>query len=94
MGPSAAFSGNPTPITYVSNTPRAVSQPCVSQKSTIPQPSYLASKSEQLQEQGFAVEVAERIAAPQRSSARTVYKLMGPCLKSGVEGIWRTSHLL
>ena len=28
----------------------------------------------QLQEQGFSVEVAERIAAPQRSSTRTIYK--------------------
>ena len=32
------------------------------------------SRSGQLQEQGFSVEVAERIAAPQRSSTRTIYK--------------------
>ena len=32
----------------------------------------------QLQEQGFSVEVAERIAAPQRSSTRTIYKSSGP----------------
>ena len=32
------------------------------------------SRSGQLQEQVFSVEVAERIAAPQRSSARTIYK--------------------
>ena len=32
------------------------------------------SRSGQLQEQGFSVEVAERIAARQRSSARTIYK--------------------
>ena len=32
------------------------------------------SRSGQLQEQGFFVEVAERIAAPQRSSTRTTYK--------------------
>ena len=32
------------------------------------------SRSGQLQEQGFFVEVAEKIAAPQRSSARTIYK--------------------
>ena len=31
-------------------------------------------RSGQLQEQGFSVEVAERIAAPQRSSTRTIYK--------------------
>ena len=32
------------------------------------------SRSGQLQEQGFSVEVAERIAAPQRSSTRIIYK--------------------
>ena len=32
------------------------------------------SRSGQLQEQGFSVEVAERIAAPQQSSTRTIYK--------------------
>ena len=32
------------------------------------------SRSGQFQEQGFPVEVAERIAAPQRSSTRTIYK--------------------
>ena len=32
------------------------------------------SRSGQLQEQGFSVEVAERIAAPQRSSTMTIYK--------------------
>ena len=34
----------------------------------------LVSRRRQLQEQGFSVEVAERIAAPQRSSTRTIYK--------------------
>ena len=38
------------------------------------QPSRLVSRSGQLQEQGFFVEVAERIAAPQRLSTRTIYK--------------------
>ena len=42
--------------------------------STASQPPHLVSKSGQLQEQGFSVEVAERIAAPQRSSTRTIYK--------------------
>ena len=37
-------------------------------------PPRLVSRSGQLQEQGFSVEVAERIAAPQRSSTRTIYK--------------------
>ena len=32
------------------------------------------SRSEQLQEQGFSSELAERIAAPQRSSTRSIYQ--------------------
>ena len=47
---------------------------CFSQQSTTSQPPRLVSRSGQLQEQGFSVEVAERIAAPQRSSTRTIYK--------------------
>ena len=47
-----------------------VPQLCVSQQSTTSQP----PRSGQLQEQGFSVEVAERIAAPQTSSTRTIYK--------------------
>ena len=42
--------------------------------STASQPPHLVSRTGQLQEQGFSVEVAERIAAPQRSSTRTIYK--------------------
>ena len=49
-------------------------QLCVPQQSTASQPPRLVSRSGQLQEQGFSVEVAERIAAPQRSSTRTIYK--------------------
>ena len=39
------------------------------------------SRSGQLQEQGFSVEVAERIAAPQRSSTRTIYKSKWPLIE-------------
>ena len=42
--------------------------------STASQPPCLVSRSVQLQELGFSVEVADRIAAPQRSSTRTIYK--------------------
>ena len=42
--------------------------------STASQPPRLVSRSGQLQEQGFSVEAAERIASPQRSSTRTIYK--------------------
>ena len=47
---------------------------CVSQQSTTSQPPRLVSRIGQLQEQGFSVEVAERNAARQRSSTRTIYK--------------------
>ena len=39
------------------------------------------------QEQGFPVEVTERIAAPQWSSTRTIYQSHGPYLKNGAEKI-------
>ena len=58
----------------VKNSSQTVPQLCVPQQSTASQPPCLVSRSGQLQEQGFSVEVAERIAAPQRSSTRTIYK--------------------
>ena len=61
FGLSTAVNGNPTLVSIV-NTPKTGSQPSVSQQSTIPQPSCLVSRSEQLQEHRFSVEVAWRIA--------------------------------
>ena len=74
LGPNAALNRDPTPVTSVNNTPQTVPQPSVLQQSTISQPPHLVSRSGQLQEQDFSVEVAEIIAAPQRSSTRTIYK--------------------
>ena len=74
LGPNAALNRNPTLTTSVKNSSQTVPQLCVSQQSTTSQPPCLVSKSGQLQEQGFSVEVAERIAAPQRSSTRNIYK--------------------
>ena len=74
LGPSAAFNRDPTATSGVNNSSQTVQQLCVSQQSTTSQPPCLVSRSGQLQEQGFSVEVAERIAAPQRSSTRTIYK--------------------
>ena len=65
LGPSAALNGDPTPITSINNTSQAISQPSLPQQPTITQPSYLASGSEQLQQQGFSVEETERIVALQ-----------------------------
>ena len=74
LGPSAALNRDPTATSSVNNTSQTVPQLCVSQQSSASQPPRLVSMSGQLQEQGFSVEVAERIAAPQRSSTRTIYK--------------------
>ena len=63
LGPIAALNRDPTPVTSVNNYSQTVPQLCVSQQSSISQPPCLVSRSGQLQEQGFSVEVAERIAA-------------------------------
>ena len=74
LGPSAALNRDPTTRFSVNNSSQTVPQLCVPQQSTASQPPRLVSRSGQLQEQGFSVEVAERIAASQRSSTRTIYK--------------------
>ena len=42
---------------------------------------------------GFSLEVAERIAAPQRSSTRTIYSQSGPYWRNGAVKIWWISPL-
>ena len=74
LGPSATLHRDPLSASSVNNSSQTIPQLCVSQQSTTSQPPRLVSRSGQLQEQGFSVEVAERIAAPQRSSTRTIYK--------------------
>ena len=74
LGPSAALNRDPTATSGVNDSSQTVPQLCVPQQSTASQTPCLVSRSGQLQEQGFSVEVAERIAAPQRSSTRTIYK--------------------
>ena len=74
MGPSAALNRDPTTSPSVNDPTQTVPQVCVPQQPTTAEPPRLVSRSGQLQEQGFSVEVAERIAAPQRSSTRTIYK--------------------
>ena len=73
LGPSAALNRDPTATSGVNDSSQ-VPQLCVPQQSTASQPPRLVSRSGQLQEQGFSVEVAEGIAAPQRSLTRTIYK--------------------
>ena len=74
LGPSAALNRDPTTTPSVNDSTQTVPQLCVPQQSATAEPPRLVSKSGQLQEQGFSVEVAERIAAPQRSSTRTIYR--------------------
>ena len=74
LGPSAALNRDPTTTPSVNDPTQTVPQVCVPQQYTTAEPPRLVSRSGQLQEQGFSVEVAERIAAPQRSSTRTIYK--------------------
>ena len=74
LGPSAALNRDPTTTPSVNDPAKTVPQICVPQQPTTAEPPRLVSRSGQLQEQGFSVEVAERIAAPQRSSTRTIYK--------------------
>ena len=45
------------------------------------------SRGRQLQEQGFSVEVAERFAAPQRSSTRTIYRVKWALFENGADKI-------
>ena len=74
LGPGAALNRDPTTTPGVNDPAKTVPQICVPQQPTTAEPPRLVSRSGQLQEQGFSVEVAERIAAPQRSSTRTIYK--------------------
>ena len=74
LGPSAALNRDPTTTPSVNDPTQTVPQVRVPQQSTTAEPPRLVSRSGQLQEQGFSVEVAERIAAPQRSSTRTIYR--------------------
>ena len=67
LGPSAALNRDPTTTPSVNDPTQTVPQVCVPQQPPAPEPPRLVSRSRQLQEQGFSVEVAERIAAPQRS---------------------------
>ena len=73
-GPSADLNRNPTTTSSVNNTTQTVPRLCVPQQSATSQPPCLMSRSGQFQEQGFSVEVAERIAAPQWSSTTIIYK--------------------
>ena len=71
---SQALNRDPIATSGVNTSSQTVPQLRVPQQLTTSQPPRLVSMSGQLQEQGFSVEVADRIAAPQRASTRTIYK--------------------
>ena len=79
LGPSAALNRDPTAAPGVETTCSTATR---STSTSTP-----GARSGQLQEQDFSVEVVERIAAPQRSLTRTIYKSSGPYLKNGAEKI-------
>ena len=93
LGPSAALNRDPTSATSINNSLQTVPKLCVSQKSTTSQPPHLVSRSGQLQEQGFSVEMSERITATQRSSTRTIYKSKWALFENGAERIRLISPL-
>ena len=61
LGPSEALNRDPTSTTSVKNYSQTVSQLCVSQQSTTSQPPRLVSRSGQLQEQGFSVDLQREL---------------------------------
>ena len=73
LGPGGDVSGHSkTTTTHTHSAETATEQPLPCQPN-IPEPPHLVSWSSALQEHGFTAEVAERIAAPQRFSTRSIY---------------------
>ena len=87
LGPSAALNRDPTATPSVNNPTQTVPQAGVPQQPPAPEPPRLVSRSGQLQEQGFSVEVAERIAAPSGHQQGPSTSQCGPYLKNGAEKI-------
>ena len=77
LGPSAALNRDPTATPSVNNPTQTVPQAGVPQQPPAPEPPRLVSRSGQLQEQGFSVEVAERIAAIQVLGVVVEHQLVG-----------------
>ena len=72
-GPGGDVSGHSkTTTTHAHSAKTTTEQPLPCQPN-IPEPPRLVSRSSALQEHGFTAEVAERIAAPQRLSTRSIY---------------------
>ena len=73
LGPGGVVFGHPkTSPTPMHSADTTTEQPLPCQPN-IPEPPRLVPRSSALQEHGFSAEVAERIAAPQRLSTRSIY---------------------
>ena len=64
LGPSAALNRDPTTTSSVNDPTQTVPQVCVPQQPPAPEPPRLVSRSGQLQEQSFSVEVAGENCCP------------------------------
>ena len=93
LGPSAALNRDPNSTTSVKNSSQTVPQLCVSQQPTTSQPPCLVSRSRQLQEQGFSVEVAERLLPLKGHQQGPSTSQSGPYLRNDAEKIWWISSL-
>ena len=96
LGPSGDVSGHSeTTTTHMHSATTATEQPLPCQPN-IPEPPHLVSWSSALQEHGFTAEVAERIAAPQRLSTRSIYRskwTVFQCWCTGLQEFLYRGHL-
>ena len=93
LGLSAALNRDPTLVASHNNSSQTVPQLCVLQQSSTSQPPHLVSRSGQLQEQVFSVEVAERITALNGHQQGPSTSQSGPFLRNGAEKIRWISQL-
>ena len=72
-GPSGNVIGCTTTTSSDLNLTQTTTEQSLPRQPSFPQPPCLVSRSTALKQHGFTAEVAERIAAPQRHSTRTIY---------------------
>ena len=73
LGPGGDVSGHSKTTTSHTHSAETATEQPLPCRPNIPEPPCLVSRSSALQEHGFTAEVAERIAAPQRLSTRSIY---------------------
>ena len=72
LGPGGDVSGHSKTTTTHTHSAKTTTEQPIPCQPNIPEPPCLVSRSSELQEHGFTAEVAERIAAPQRLSTRSI----------------------